>query len=280
MILKSLDTGYFKLDGGAMFGVVPKSLWNKRNPADDNNMCTWALRCLLIEDEDRLIVIDSGMGDKQDDKFFSYYYLSQQVAIADAVRKAGYDPEKVTDHIITHLHFDHVGGTLVLDKEGKVAPSFPNATHWISEPQWEAAHNANPREKASFLESNISPIKDIVELKLINEEKEILPGVAIQFYDGHTDGLMVPMIRVGERVVAYTNDLLPSKFHLPLPWVMAYDIRPLVSMHEKEHFLNVAAQNDFILFLEHDPETEAITVKQSEKGVQLWEENRLSEMLD
>ena len=274
MKLYSVNTGYFKLDGGAMFGVVPKSIWNKINPADENNMCSWALRCLLIEDGNRLILVDNGMGDKQDAKFFSYYYLHGDDTLDKSLAKHGFHRDDITDVFLTHLHFDHCGGSIIRDG-GKLVPGFKNATYWSNERHWEWALNPNDREKASFLNENIIPIKESGQLKFIPEIPEVKANLVGSFYgnlnilfvNGHTAAMMIPKIKYKDKTIVYMADLLPSQGHIPIPYIMAYDIYPLKSMNEKKTFLREALQNDYILFFEHDPQYECCTLHQTERGI-------------
>jgi len=274
MKLYSVNTGYFKLDGGAMFGVVPKSIWNKINPADENNMCSWALRCLLIEDGNRLILVDNGMGDKQDAKFFSYYYLHGNDTLDKSLAKHGVHRDDITDVFLTHLHFDHCGGSIIRDG-GKLVPGFKNATYWSNEAHWEWALNPNDREKASFLKENIIPIKESGQLKFIPEIPEVKANLVGSFYgnlnilfvNGHTAAMMIPKIKYKDKTIVYMADLLPSQGHIPIPYIMAYDIYPLKSMNEKKTFLREALQNDYILFFEHDPQYECCTLHQTERGI-------------
>jgi len=274
MKLYSVNTGYFKLDGGAMFGVVPKSIWNKINPADENNMCSWALRCLLIEDGNRLILVDNGMGDKQDAKFFSYYYLHGDDTLDKSLAKHGFHRDDITDVFLTHLHFDHCGGSIIREGD-KLVPAFKNATYWSNEAHWEWALNPNDREKASFLNENIIPIKESGQLKFIPEIPEVKANLVGSFYgnlnilfvNGHTAAMMIPKIKYKDKTIVYMADLLPSQGHIPIPYIMAYDIYPLKSMNEKKTFLREALQNDYILFFEHDPQYECCTLHQTERGI-------------
>ncbi len=271
MKINIIDTGYFKLDGGAMFGVVPKTLWNRHNPADEKNLCSWAMRCLLIEDADKLILIDTGLGDKQDEKFFSFYDLHGDATLLNSIKKAGFEPNDVTDVILTHLHFDHVGGAVQYDKNRNLRPTFPNATYWSNAAHWEWATNPNPREKASFLKENILPIQESGQLKFIDKDSSPFPNIDFIHVDGHTEQMMLPLITHGTQKIIYAADLIPSSFHLPLPWVMSYDVRPLISMNEKETVLKQAVEENFILLFEHDPRYEAATVEQTEKGIKILE---------
>jgi glyoxylase-like metal-dependent hydrolase (beta-lactamase superfamily II) len=271
----SIDTGYFKLDGGAMFGVVPKIIWNKINPSDENNMCDWALRCLLIEDGKRLILIDNGIGNKQDAKFFSYYYLHGSETLDSSLEKHGFHRNDITDVILTHLHFDHCGGSIVLNRK-LLEPAFKNAIYWSNEKHWNWAINPNEREKASFLKENIIPIQESGQLKFVpvptsQEDKlassQLTDTISLRFVNGHTESMMLPQISYGDKTIVYVADLLPSQGHIPIPYVMAYDMFPLTTLHEKRSFLKEAVQNDYILFFEHDPKYECCNLHQTEKGI-------------
>ena len=262
-----------------MFGVVPKSIWQKLNPPDGNNLCSWAMRCLLIEDGDQLILIDNGIGDKQDAKFLSYYYLHGDDSLSKSLHRAGFSEDDLTDMFLTHLHFDHCGGGIVRDQD-KLVLTFKNARYWSNEDHWHWATYPNPREKASFLKENILPIKESGHLSFINEgEKSPFKSFDILYVSGHTDKMMIPRIRVKDKVICYMADLLPSVGHIPLPYVMGYDTRPLLTMEEKERFLKEAADNQYILFFEHDPVNECCTVKHTEKGVRLDRVFPLSEII-
>lgn len=275
----TIDTGYFKLDGGAMFGVVPKSIWNKINPADENNMCQWAMRCLLIETEGRKVLIDTGIGNKQDEKFFSHYYLSGDATLENSLEKAGCSKSDVTDVILTHLHFDHCGGAIEKDHTGQLVPAFPNATYWSSNRHWEWAVNPNDREKASFLKDNILPIQESGRLKFIETDgADFPPGISVRLVFGHTEAMMLPQFEYKGRTVLYMADLLPSAGHIPLPYVMAYDMFPLTTLNEKKSFLQEAVDGDYVLFFEHDPAIECCTLQQTEKGVRMKEAMKLSDL--
>lgn len=280
MKLFTINTGNFKLDGGAMFGVVPKSMWNKLHPADENNMCTWAMRCLLVHDGDRLILIDTGMGNKQDDKFFGHYYLHNTVSLQTALAAHGFTPPDVTDVVLTHLHFDHCGGAIV-SENGQLVPAFKNATYWSSERHWQWAINPNAREKASFLRENILPIKESGQLQYIHAEDgaKLTDNIHFKFFFGHTDGMMLPVINYNGKTIVFMADLLPSVAHIPMPYVMAYDMLPLQTLKEKKHFLQEAIEKDFILFLEHDPFYECCTLQQTEKGGRLKDTFALADIL-
>jgi glyoxylase-like metal-dependent hydrolase (beta-lactamase superfamily II) len=277
MQLYSINTGFFKLDGGAMFGVVPKSIWNKVNPADENNLCSWALRCLLIQEGNRLILIDNGNGDKQDAKFFSHYHLHGEDTLDKSLAKHGFHRDDITDVILSHLHFDHCGGTI--RREGdKLIPNFKNATVWSNEEHWQWAVHPNDREKASFLKENILPIQESGQLKFIpipNRENPLQQLVAAKFTDsisiriadGHTRAMMLPQIQYKDRTVVFMADLLPSQGHIPLPYVMGYDMFPMTTLQEKKLFLEEAVDNNYILFFEHDPKVECCTLQRTEKGI-------------
>lgn len=265
MKLYTIHTGNFKLDGGAMFGVVPKAIWNKLNPSDDNNMCSWSMRCLLIEDGNRLILIDNGIGNKQDDKFFSHYYLHGLDSLDKSLARHGFHRDDITDVFLTHLHFDHCGGSII--RQGNtMIPAFKNAIYWSNEQHWKWATEPNDREKASFLKENILPIKDSGQLKFIksahfNEHIDI-----IQTF-GHTDAMMLPKITYKENTIVFMADLLPSAAHIPIPYVMAYDMFPLITLEEKKRFLKEAVENNYLLFFEHDPLYECCSLQITEKGI-------------
>lgn len=276
MKLYSIETELFKLDGGAMFGVVPKSIWNKLNPADENNLCTWAMRCLLIEDGNRLILIDNGLGNKQSEKFFSHYHLHGDATLEKSLATKGFSKDDITDVILTHLHFDHCGGSV--DRDGdKLVTAFKNATYWSNQEHWNWAVYPNDREKASFLKENILPIQESGQLKFIegvnNEADEPLgensfnDNISIRFVNGHTQQMMLPQIKYKNKTIVYVADLLPSVHHIPMPYIMGYDMFPLTTLHEKKSFLTEALNNNYILFFEHDPKHECCTLKQTEKGI-------------
>ena len=277
MQLYPINAGNFKLDGGAMFGVVPKSLWQRTNPADNNNMIDIAARCLLIEDGNRLILIDTGMGNKQSDKFFGYYFLYGDDSIDKSLASYGFHHDDITDVFMTHLHFDHCGGSIQWNKDRiGYEPAFKNAHFWSNSDHWKWATEPNRREVASFLKENILPMEDSGQLKFTDLPKHhILKdsdlGFDIFFANGHTDKQMIPMIKYKGKTICFMADLLPTVGHLPMPFVMGYDTRPLLTLDEKELFLNMAADQNFYLFLEHDAHNEIITVKHTEKGVRLNE---------
>ncbi|MFZ5972603.1 MAG: MBL fold metallo-hydrolase [Bacteroidota bacterium] len=278
MKLHVIDTGFFKLDGGAMFGVVPKTIWQKTNPADANNLCTWTMRCLLIEDGNRLILIDCGIGDKQDAKFLSHYYLHGDATLSSSLRKAGFHENDVTDVFLTHLHFDHCGGALKFDTTAKIVPTFPHAQYWSNEAHWRWATVPNAREKASFLKENILPLQESGQLKMVDPQGVPFSQFGIFYAAGHTDQMMIPMIRYKGRTICYMADLLPSVGHIPLPYVMGYDTRPLLTLEEKGKFLKEAADQEYILFFEHDAQHECCTVQHTEKGVRLKETFELNSL--
>ena len=272
-----------------MFGVVPKSIWNEINPADENNMCSWALRCLLIEDGKRLILVDNGMGDKQSAKFFSYYYLHGDDTLDKSLAKYGFHKDDITDVILTHLHFDHCGGSIIKDEE-KLIPAFKNAVYWSNETHWDWAVKPNEREKASFLKENILPIQESGQLKMVNgewsmvnEKPLIIPSsidqeLSFRIVNGHTQAMMLPQINYKGRTIVFMADLLPSHGHLPIPYVMAYDMFPLTTLYEKKSFLNEAIENDYILFFEHDPVYECCDLKNTERGIRPKSFFRLDEI--
>ena len=277
MRLFTINTGYFKLDGGAMHGVVPKSLWNKINPADDNNMCSWALRCLLIEHGNYRILVDTGLGTKQDERFYSHYYLHGDDTLDKSLAAHGFTTDDITDVFLTHLHFDHCGGAI--KREGdKLVPTFKNAHYWSNEAHWKSALMPNDREKASFLKENILPIEENGQLRFVNvaDGEEWLEDIRIRIVNGHTDSMMLPQINYNGTNILYCADLLPSAAHISMPWVMAYDMRPLDTMTEKKKILNEAAANNWVLFFEHDNTIECCTVENTERGVKLKESFKLS----
>jgi glyoxylase-like metal-dependent hydrolase (beta-lactamase superfamily II) len=279
MKLHTIDTGFFKLDGGAMFGVVPKALWQKTNPADVNNLCNWAMRCLLIEDGKRLILVDTGIGNKQDEKFFSHYYLHGDATIDSSLAAKGFHRDDITDVFLTHLHFDHVGGAVIRNGE-KLLPAFKNATYWSNLQHWDWAVNPNDREKASFLKENILPIQESGQLQFIaaSEGISFTDDISIRFAYGHTDAMMLPLINYKGKQILYMADLLPSVGHLPLPYVMAYDMFPLKTLTERKTYWNEAVEKEYILYLEHDPVNECCTLQQTEKGIKVKDVFKLDEL--
>jgi glyoxylase-like metal-dependent hydrolase (beta-lactamase superfamily II) len=279
MDLYPIETGNLKLDGGAMFGVVPKIMWQKKHPTDENNLCNWAMRCLLIKDEDRLILIDNGIGEKQDHDFLRHYYLNGEDSLEKSLDKHGFKPEDVTDMILTHLHFDHCGGSIKHNDDNTAyVPSFPNATYWVSKAQYEWATNPNHRESASFLKENIFPIQESGRLRLVEEEGEILPNISIRIFNGHTEGQMIPLIYYHGRTIAFVADLLPAAAHIPMSWIMAYDTRPLITLEDKKRFYKEAVPGDYILFFEHDLYHECATLEDGPRGVKVKETFKLSEI--
>lgn len=272
MNLYTINTGLFKLDGGAMHGVVPKSLWNKLNPADESNLCSWAMRCLLVETEGRLILIDTGIGDKQDAKFFSHYHLHGEGSLTGSIKSAGFSPDEITDVFLTHLHFDHVGGAVMKAGE-QLLPAFKNARYWSNEQHWDWAIQPNEREKASFLKENILPIRESGQLHFFEgkDGDEFLPGFNIRMVNGHTESMMLPLLNYKGNKILYCADLLPSMHHLPLPWVMAYDTRPLETLKEKKSLLNQAIEENWLLYFEHDAVNELCSLQQSERGIRSLE---------
>ncbi len=286
MNLYTINTGYFKLDGGAMFGVVPKSMWNKLNPADENNMCSWALRCLLIEDEGKLILIDNGMGDKQDAKFFGHYYLHGDDTLDKSLAQHGFTKDDITDVFLTHLHFDHCGGSIIRDGD-KLVPAFKNATYWSNEQHWEWATKPNDRERASFLKENILPIKESGQLQFITVTENdigettatpLSKNFSVKTANGHTGAMMLPVIKYNDKTIVYMADLLPSVAHIPLPYVMGYDMFPLTTLNEKKIFLIEALENNYTLFFEHDPVNECCNLQMTEKGVRVKDVFKLSDI--
>ncbi len=262
-----------------MFGVVPKTIWNKTNPADENNLCTWAMRCLLVEDGDRLILIDTGIGNKQDPRFFSHYYLHGDATLDLSLAKHGFNREDITDVFLTHLHFDHVGGAVERKGEALV-PAFKNATYWSNEKHWHWATNPNDREKASFLKENILPIKESGQLKFIDAtgETAFSADFKLRLVSGHTESMMLPLITYKGRQLLYMADLTPSVGHLPIPYVMAYDMFPLTTLGEKKTILGEAVEQDMVLYFEHDPVNECCTLQLTEKGIRVKDTFKLSEL--
>lgn len=278
MNLHVIDTGFFKLDGGAMFGVVPKMLWSKHIAADENNLCNWAARCLLVEEGNRLILIDTGLGDKQSEKFFGYYFRSGEATLYSSILKAGFHPSDVTDVILTHLHFDHVGGAVRRDDD-RLVLSFPNAQYWSNSDQWQWANHPNPREKASFLPENILPIQESGHLKFIEKGQSPFKHISFLHVNGHTEQMLLPLIDMNGKKFLFAADLFPSSVHIPIAWVMAYDVRPLLSMEEKKEVLDQVVEEDITLIFEHDATWEAATVKRGERGIIIDTRGKLNEYL-
>ena len=264
MKLYSIHISDFKIDGGAMFGVVPKVLWQRNYPADENNLCTWALRALLVDTGERVILIDNGCGDKQSEKFFSHLHISGGKGIERGLKEHGYTVDDVTDMLLTHLHFDHCGGGVKWNEQRTgYELTFPNATYWVSRKQWEWALNPNVREGDSYLEENLIPMMESGQLKFIDEDTELYDGIKVRLYDGHTAGQLIPFIDYKDRTIVYTADLIPSSAHLNIKYNMAYDIEPLKTFVEKESFLEEAVANNYLLFFEHDHYHECCSVKRS-----------------
>ncbi|MCZ2392634.1 MAG: MBL fold metallo-hydrolase [Chitinophagales bacterium] len=278
MKLYSIETGLFKLDGGAMFGVVPKSMWAKLNPPDENNMCTWASRCLLIETGDRLVLIDTGLGDKQDEKFRSHFYPHGEDTLEKSLAKVGFSPSDITDVILTHLHFDHCGGAVKKDINGQLVLTFPHATYWSSYEHWEWAIDSNPREKASFLQENILPIYESGQLKFTEQDDIGINNIEIEYLHGHTVAMQIVHIYRDDQTISFVSDLIPSHHHVRMPYVMAYDIQPLETLKEKSRILETAYENDHILFFQHDPLIECCTLDRNEKGIFVAQTFKLSEI--
>ncbi len=279
MKLYSINAGHFKLDGGAMFGVVPKSIWNKLNPADANNMCSWATRCLLIEDGKRLILVDNGMGNKQDEKFFSYYYLHGNDTLESSLKQHGFGMDDITDVFLTHLHFDHCGGSIKYNSDRtKLEPAFKNASYYSNEKHWQWAVNPNSREKASFLKENILPIQENGQLKFLKAGDTLVDGLSIMEVNGHTEAMMLPLVKYKNQTIAYMADLIPSVGHLPIPYVMGYDVRPLDTLKEKDSVLKKALDENWLLMFEHDPLVECVSLERTERGIRAKEQIRLADI--
>ena len=278
MKLYSINTGHFKLDGGAMFGVVPKSIWNRLNPADENNMCSWAMRCLLIETTNRLILIDNGMGSKQDEKFFGYYYLHGSDSLDKSLAAHGFSRNDITDVVLTHLHFDHCGGSIEKTATGLYEPAFKNAHYHVHEDHWKWAIQPNAREKASFLKENILPIQESGQLNFIDEREPLVEGVSFLRVDGHTEAMLLPKVSMKGSTLLFMADLIPSVHHLPLPYVMSYDVRPLSTMNEKTAILNQAVKENWVLFFEHDPLIECARLELTERGIKAATKGNLSDL--
>lgn len=281
MKLFTINAGFFKLDGGAMFGVVPKSIWQKTNPADENNLCNWAMRCLLIVDGDRKILIDNGIGHKQDERFLKHYYLHGDDSLEKSLANHGFTKDEITDVFLTHLHFDHCGGSIEKLEDGSLVPAFKNAVYWSNKAHWEWAVHPNDREKASFLKENILPIQESGKLKFIDTTDGIdfTDNIKIRFAFGHTDAMMLPQISYKGKTILYMADMLPSIGHIPMPYVMSYDMFPLKTLNEKKKFLTEALDNDYILYLEHDPVNECCTLQETEKGIRVKDTFKLTDIL-
>jgi glyoxylase-like metal-dependent hydrolase (beta-lactamase superfamily II) len=280
MEIYKIETGNFMIDGGAMFGVVPKSLWEKQYPANEKNLCNFSMRAMLITTEDRKILIDTGVGNKQDEKFFGYYYLNGNDSLKGSLKKTGNTPDDITDVVLTHLHFDHCGGAVEYNEDGELTPAFKNAKYWISRQQWKWAVNPNHREKASFLKENFIPIKENGQLEIINSDFELIPGLELRLFNGHTNGQIIPLIRYNNKTIVYVADLIPTSAHIPLSWICAFDTKPLIAMDEKKEFLEKALSNDYILFFEHDINVECCSLKMTKKGIRVGETYKLKDFLE
>ena len=281
MKIYPIETGNFKLDGGAMFGVVPKTIWQKTNPADSNNLIDMSMRCMLIEDGQRLILIDTGLGSKQSDKFFGYYHLFGNFSLESSLTKLGFHRDDITDIFLTHLHFDHCGGVIEWNSQKNLLqPAFKNAKFWSNDNHWKWASEPNPREKASFLKENINPIRESGQLNFITNNSLEQIGFNVLFMDGHTEKQMLPKLSYQGKTIVFMADLLPTIGHIPLPYVMGYDTRPLLTIKEKAIFLNEAADNNYYLFLEHDAYNEICTVQHTEKGVRLKETHKFTDIFN
>ena len=281
MKIHPIETGNFKLDGGAMFGVVPKTIWQKTNPADSNNLIDMSMRCMLIEDGKRLILIDTGLGSKQSDKFFGYYHLFGNFSLESSLAKHGFHRDDITDVFLTHLHFDHCGGVIEWNSQKTLLqPAFKNAKFWSNDNHWKWALEPNPREKASFLKENINPIRESGQLNFITNNSLEQIGFNVLFMDGHTEKQMLPKLSYQGKTIVFMADLLPTIGHIPLPYVMGYDTRPLLTIKEKAIFLKEAADNNYYLFLEHDAYNEICTVQHTEKGVRLKETHKFTDIFN
>jgi glyoxylase-like metal-dependent hydrolase (beta-lactamase superfamily II) len=279
MKIHKIEPGTFKLDGGATFGVVPKTMWEKVYPADENNLCQFALRNLLIETDERCILIDTGIGNKQEEKFYKHYHRTGHHSIEQAIVEAGFTTDDITDVILTHMHFDHVGDAVKINENGKPEPVFKKAAYHVSQQQWEWAIHPNQRERASYLGENFLPLKDFGVLNLIESDTELVPGIELRMYHGHTDGLLVPFIAYGEKILVYTTDLLAMAAQIPASWVCGFDTRPLISFEERNTFLKEAYENEYYLIFQHDYYTECCNLVQTDKGIMQGKSFKLEELL-
>lgn len=271
MKIHSFNIANFKIDGGAMFGVVPKVLWSKVYPSDENNLIPLAVRSMVIETGNRVVLIDNGIGDKQSEKFFAHVYRFGGEGLVEGLARCGFKPEDITDVILTHLHFDHCGGGIKLNSDGTSALTFPNAKYHVSKAQWEWAINPNSREADSFLPENLLPMRDLGALNLIEKEGELFPGVNLRFFNGHTRGMILPFITYKGKTIVFVADLFPFRAHLPLPYIMSYDVEPLVTLKEKETFLEEAVNGDYILHYQHDFYSDCSRVYRTPKGIRATE---------
>ncbi len=278
MQLYTIDTGFFKLDGGAMYGVVPKVLWQKLNPPDSNNLCTWAMRCLLVATGKRLILIDTGIGNKQSAKFFSHFEPHGTATLAKSLANHGFSLADITDVLLTHLHFDHVGGA-VSRIDGNLVPTFPNAIYWTNETHWQAALQPNARERASFLSENILPLQAHNRLHFLKDGESICPDFWVECVHGHTESMFLPHIKYEGRTLVYLADLIPSVGHIRLPYIMAYDMQPLHTLSEKQHYLEKALAEQHILFFEHDPHIACCTLQEGKRGIEVGRTGDLVDFL-
>jgi glyoxylase-like metal-dependent hydrolase (beta-lactamase superfamily II) len=277
MEIYAIETGNFKLDGGAMFGVVPKSMWGKSYPSDAENLCTWSMRCMLIDTGSNKVLIDNGIGDKLENKALRHFQLQHDFSLEKSLQKYGYKPEDITDVILTHLHFDHCGGSIKYNENKELVPAFPNAVFHTSRQQWEWANKPNPREKPSFIKENIQPLLTCGKLNLFDAEHELLPGIFVKIRFGHTEGQVIPYIKTNEETIVFCADFIPSMAHIPLSFIPAYDIRPLVSLKEKKEFLEEALEKKYILFFEHDAYNECCKLHLTEKGPRVMESFTLNQ---
>jgi len=276
MKIFSIETGNIKLDGGAMFGVVPKLMWNKKYPADENNQCNWAMRCLLVDTGNRKILIDTGAGNKQGKEFFETYGISENYSLESSLKNEGYNFEDITDVILTHLHFDHCGGAVKYNDSGSLVPTFPNAVYHVSKSHWEMSLNPNKREKASLLVENFLPLAEYNQLNLITDESYLIPEIYFKIFNGHTEGQLIPYIKYNEKTMAYCGDLFPSTEHIPMSFIMSYDSSPLITLEDKERFFKHAIENNVVLFFEHDIYNECCSLYKTERGVRVKDKFKLN----